>query len=118
MVRLKAIEMAKILKKFARKAFGGKKKGPYIITREHFLKLCGRKTLPDAILRNIQDSLHEMGYILIDLGVQFSVIKEPTESRRQVTKELVEKEIERIESEAEEHESDAKATKKTSKKPK
>ena len=115
MVRLKAKEMAEILKQFAKTEFGGKKKGPYIISRKHFLRLCGRKTLPDAILRDIQDRLHEIGYILIDLGIQFSVIKEPTEKRRKVTKQMVKKEIKRIKSEAKRDESDTKVTKKASK---
>jgi len=99
MLKLESAGMAKILKKFFKRKFGGRGKGPYLISRILFRKLSGRNILDDEFVRLVQQNIYERGCTFIDLGDYFSVLKTPsTKSYRKVTKKVIAKEIERIES--------------------
>ncbi len=82
-------EMAETIVRLAKtKFYAGR--GKYRISRSYFLALTGRKTLDDATLRKIQTRTHEKGYILVDLGDEFAVLKETSikKIKRQVPKEI------------------------------
>lgn len=75
------------------KGFGNKKStgNSYSITRKQFLELSGMKTLRDDDLAKVQKYLHKKGYILTDLGCDFSVIAEKKMlGLRKVTRKLFE----------------------------
>lgn len=115
MLKLEPAKMARILKRFFKRKFGGRGKGPYLISRILFRKLSGGNILDDEFVRLVQQQLYERGCIFIDLGDYFAVLKTPTtKSYRKLTKKVVAKQIDRIES-GNARDKPAKAIKKTPK---
>ena len=106
-------KMAETLVRLARtKFYAGR--GKYRIPRSYFLALTGIKTLNDTFLRKIQAITHGKGYILVDLGDEFAVLRESSikKIKRQVPKEIFKEFMEELHPKKEEKKSSAKAKKK------
>ncbi|GHU18115.1 hypothetical protein FACS189475_03060 [Betaproteobacteria bacterium] len=69
-------KVAELLSKIYEYEFGGKEKGRYKISRSNLRRLACRKRLEDATINKITDAVFELGYIMIDLGDYFAVVKE------------------------------------------
>lgn len=69
-------EVANALANIYEESFGGKDRGRYQISRQGLRNLSGRKRLEDTIVNDIINEAYELGFVLTDMGDDFSIIEE------------------------------------------
>ena len=84
-------EAAEVLAELYDMGFCGKEKGRYKITRADLAEISGRSVIKQSIIDEIADDLaEEHGLIMIDLGVEFPIVKKSVlQSYRSVTSKVV-----------------------------
>jgi hypothetical protein len=71
-------EVARRLFKIYEEPFGGKERGRFRISREHFRYISGRRRLEESTMSEIVNEAYEKGLVVTDVGDGFSVIAEET----------------------------------------
>ncbi len=83
-------EVANILAKIYGKEFGGKDRGRFQISREGLREISGKKRLEDPIIAETINESYERGFVVTDLGEDFSVIEESVmRNYRKVPKQII-----------------------------
>jgi hypothetical protein len=68
-------EVANALKKIYESTFGGKDRGRYQISRQSLRELSERGRLEDSTVDAIVSEAYELGFVVTDLGDDFSVVE-------------------------------------------
>jgi hypothetical protein len=83
-------EVAKILAKIYETEFGGKERGRFQISREGLRQISGKKRLEDTIITATINEAYERGFVVTDMGEDFSVIEESVmRNYRKVPKQII-----------------------------
>jgi hypothetical protein len=68
-------QVAKAIKKIYESDFGGKDRGRFQMSRQQLRELSGRGRLEDSTLDEIVNQAYELGFVVTDLGDDFSVVE-------------------------------------------
>jgi hypothetical protein len=68
-------QVAVALKKIYEAEFGGKDRGRYKLSRQALRELSERGRLEDSTLNSIVAEAYELGFVVTDLGDDFSVVE-------------------------------------------
>jgi hypothetical protein len=83
-------QVAKILEKIYEADFGGKDRGRFLISREGLREISGKRRLEDPIITSTINEAYELGFVMTDLGDDFSVIEERVmRNYRKVSKQII-----------------------------
>jgi hypothetical protein len=83
-------EVAKILAAIYEKDFGGKERGRFQISREGLREISGKRRLEEAFITTTINEAYELGFVVTDLGDDFSVIEESVmRNYRRVPKQMI-----------------------------
>ncbi len=85
-----AEETADKITDYYRMKFGGKGKGRFTFTREHFRLLSGRRKLTDAYISAVDEEIRQFGFLLIEHGDLFAILDDAVlDNWRKLPKALV-----------------------------
>jgi hypothetical protein len=83
-------EVATILATIYEKSFGGKDRGRFQLSREGLREISGKKRLEDPIVKATINEAYELGFVVTEIGEDFSVIEESVmRNYRKVPKQII-----------------------------
>jgi hypothetical protein len=83
-------EVAKILATIYESEFGGKDRGRFQISREGLREISGKRRLEEDFIATTVNEAYELGFVVTDLGDDFSVIEESVmRNYRRVPKQII-----------------------------